>query len=421
MNNCTMNSYEMKRDILNFSKKISERANKSTSKFIMDMQFGLAKSGSCLISEISRALDENIKLNYTIERLCDNLSNMYDDEKELIWNNYLDEVKKNVDLDNPIVLFDDSDINKEYSRKLEDLDRVIDASSQDKRIVNGYHVCEATILTKNEKQPLSIYSQIYSCKSENFESKNKYTIESIKTAEKLVGNNFTGVFDRGYDDNKIFNYMEKNKHKFVVRLDDQRVLLFKGIRRNVEEVSKTRKGKIKMTALFDDNEEKELMISYTKAILPYNKKEYTVVFVYGLSEEHPMKLLTNIKNAEKEDVIKIVRLYLSRWRIEEHFRGKKQEYDFENMRVRTLKAMNNLNMMLTIHLGYIAMLVDKMDKKLLVIKIIEASKSLRRKIIVWLSQISRGIKEILKYCHTGIKEWQNIEQRLEYKQLQLKL
>lgn len=421
MSNCTMNSYEMKRDILNFSKKISEGVNKSTSKFIMDMQFGLAKSGSCLISEISRALDENIKLNYTIERLCDNLSNMYDDEKELIWNNYLDEVKKNVDLNNPIVLFDDSDINKEYSRKLEDLDRVIDASSQDKRIVNGYHVCEATILTKNEKQPLSIYSQIYSCKSENFESKNKYTTESIKAAEKLVGSNFTGVFDRGYDDNKIFNYMEKNKHKFVVRLDDQRVLLFKGIRRNVEEVSKTRKGKIKMTALFDDNEEKELMISYTKAILPYNKKEYTVVFVYGLSEEHPMKLLTNIKNAEKEDVIKIVRLYLSRWRIEEHFRGKKQEYDFENMRVRTLKAMNNLNMMLTIHLGYIAMLADKIDKKLLVIKIIEASKSLRKKIIVWISQISRGIKEILKYCHTGIKEWQDIEQRPEYKQLQLKL
>ena len=421
MLNSTMNSYEMKRDIVNFSKKVSEGVNKSTSKFVIDMEYGLAKSGSCLISEIARSLDENIKLNYTIERLCDNLSNMYDDEKELIWNNYLDEVKKNVDLDSPIVLFDDSNINKEYSRKLEDLDRVVDASSQEKKIVNGYHVCEATILTKNEKQPLSIYSKIYSCKSKTFESKNKYTIESIHAAEKLVGEDFIGVFDRGYDDNKIFNYMEKNKHKFVVRLDDQRVLLFKGIRRNVEEVSKTRKGKIKMTALFDDNEEKELMISYTKAILPYNKKEYTVVFVYGLSEEHPMKLLTNIKNEEKEDAIKIVRLYLSRWRIEEHFRGKKQEYDFENMRVRTLKAMNNLNMMLTIHLGYIVMLVDKMDKKLLVIKIIESSKSLRRKIIVWLSQISRGIKEILKYCHTGIKEWQEIEIREKYKQLEFKL
>ena len=419
MNNFTMNAYEMKRDLLNFSKKISNGVNHPTSKFVMDMQFGLAKSGSCLISEIARLLNEEIKLNHTIERLCDNLSNMYDEESNTIWNNYLKEVKKNVDLDNSIVLFDDSDINKEYSRKLEDLDRVIDASSTDKRIVNGYHVCEATILTKNEKQPLSIYSKIYSCKSNNFESKNKYTMESIKAAEELVGDNFIGVFDRGYDDNKIIHYM--SIHKFVIRLDDERVLLFKGKRHSVEEIAQGRKGKIKMKALFDDNEEKELKISYTKVKLPYNKKEYTLVIVYGLSEEHPMKLLTNLEYAKKENVIKIVRLYLSRWRIEEHFRGKKQEYDFENMRVRTLKSMNNLNMMLTIHLGYMAMLSDKIDKKLLVIKIIEASKSLRGKIIVWLSQMARGIKEILKYCHTGIKEWQEIEHQEKIKQLQLVL
>ena len=418
MNNYTMNAYEVKRDLLNFSKKISEGVNQPTTKFIMDMQFGLAKSGSCLISEIARSLNENIKLNYTIERLCDNLSNLYDDESNIIWSNYLKEVKRNVDLDNHIVLFDDSDINKEYSRKLEDLDRVIDASSQDKRIVNGYHVCEATILTRNEKQPLSIYSQIYSCKSKNFESKNKYTMESIKRAEDLVGDNFIGVFDRGYDDNKIIDYM--TKHKFVIRLDDKRVLLLKGKRHSVEEIAKGRKGKIKMKALFDDNEEKELMISYTKTKLPYNKKEYTLVIVYGLGET-PMKLLTNLEYAEKEDVIKIVRLYLSRWRIEEHFRGKKQEYDFENMRVRTLKSMNTLNMMLTIHLRYMLMLSDKIDRKLLVIKIIEASKSLRGKIIVWLSQMARGIKEILKYCHTGIKGWQEIKHQEKIKQLQLVL
>lgn len=89
MNNYTMNSYEVKRDLINFSKKISVGVNNPTSKFIMDMQFGLAKSGSCLISEIARSLNEDIKLNYTIERLCDNLSNMYDDESNVIWNNYL--------------------------------------------------------------------------------------------------------------------------------------------------------------------------------------------------------------------------------------------------------------------------------------------------------------------------------------------
>ena len=421
MNNFTTNIYEMKREILNFSKKVSNGINKSTSKFVMDMQYGLAKGGSVLISNIARSLDENIKLNYTIDRLCDNLVNLYQDEKEMIWNNYLNEVSKNIDKENAVVLFDDSDINKEYSKKLEDLDKVIDASSKDKRIVNGYHVCEATVLTKNEKQPISIYSKIYSCKSDKFISKSMYTLESIKEAEKLIGKNFIGIFDRGYDDNKIFKYMSNNNHKFVIRLDDERTLLFKGKKRSVKEVSNSRKGKISYKALFSENEEYELMLSYTKATLPANKKEYTLVIVYGLSEEKPMKLLTNIEIKEKEDVIKIVRLYLSRWRIEEHFRGKKQEYDFENMRVRTLESMNNLNMMLTVHLGHIAILADNMNKKLLTIKIIYASKSLKDKAIVWLSQIARGIKEILKYAHNGIKEWQEIEVRNKCKQLSLKL
>lgn len=421
MNNFIKNPYEIKREIVNFSKKISGSCTKPTSKFVLDMQYGLAKSGSCLISNIARALDEDIKLSYTIERLCDNLSNMYKEDKKTIWDNYLNEVKNNIKGKDNVALFDDSDINKEYSKKLEDLDRVIDASSQDKKIVNGYHKCEATVLTKNEKQPISVYSKIYSCKSADFKSMNAYTLESIKAVEEVCGKDFIGIFDRGYDDNKIYDYMSKNGHKFVVRLDDERQLLFKGKRRSVGEVSKTRKGKIKMTALFDDNDENELMISYTKAILPYNKKEYTLVIVYGLSEDKPMKLLTNLEHAEKEEIIKIVRLYLSRWRIEEYFRGKKQEYDLENMRVRTLESMNNLNMMLTIHLGHLAILADKVNKNLLITKIIYASKSLKNKAIVWLSQIARGIKEMLSYAHKGIKEWQDIASKEKYKQLTLRL
>ena len=421
MNNITMNTYEMKREICNFSKKMSNGLNKSKSKFVLDMQYGLAKGGSCLISEVARALDEKIKLGYTIERLCDNLGQLYPEEKEQIWKNYLNEVEKNIDKENAIALFDDSDINKEYSRKLEDLDRVIDASSPDKRIVNGYHVCEATMLTKNEKQPISVYSKIYSCKSQNFRSKNDYTLESIKAVEELVGEQFIGIFDRGYDDNKIFQYMSKGKRKFVVRLNDKRTLLFKGKKKSVEEVSNTRKGKIVMKLLFDDNEETEVLLSYTKAVLPYNNKEYTLVIVYGLSEEHPMKLLTNIKINTKEDVIRVARLYLSRWKIEEHFRGKKQEYDFENMRVRTLESMNNLNMLLTIHLGHIAIIADKINKNLLTIKIIYASKSLKEKAIVWLGQIAKGIKNILAYAHEGIKKWEEITIKVHERQLQLQL
>lgn len=417
MTNFTMYAYELKRDLMNFSKKISIGLSKPDSKFLMDMLFGISSSGSTLISEISRSLKENIKLSYTIERLCNHLSSF--DDNAIIMNNYFKECK-NIFGDKPIVLFDDSDISKIYGKKFEDLDEVVDGSSKEKSITPGYHVCEAVALTKMEKQPISLYSKIYSCKSRNFISKNEYTMESIKTSEEVLNKSFVGVFDRGYDDNKIIDYMSKN-NEFVIRMKDKRTFLFKGRKKNCYEEAIKRKGKIRMTLLFDDNEEREVYLSHTRVTLPYNKSDYELVIVYGLSDERPLILLTNLSIHSKEDVIKVVRLYFSRWRIEEYFRAKKQEYNFENMRVRTLKSMNNLNTILTIYLGYIGMLSEKIDRKLMTIKIIEASKSLRRKIIVWLSQIARGIKEILKYCHTGIKEWQKIDTREKYKQLKLKL
>lgn len=418
MNNFTTNTYEMKREILNFSKKISNNLNKSEIKFIQDIEYGISRSGSCLISNISRSLMEDIKLKNTIERLCDNLNKFNKDK--IIYNNYINEIK---DLfpDEPIALFDDSDISKVYGKKFEDLDDVIDASSKNKEIVKGYHVCEAVILTKKEKQPISTYSKIYSCKSDGFISKNSYTYKSIESVIKTLNRKFIGIFDRGYDDNKIIDYMEKNDNYFVIRMQDRRNFLFKGKKKNCYQEAIKRKGKIRMELWFDNNETYEVYISHTKVTLPYNKKEYELVICYGLSEEHPLILLTNRDIHSKEDVIKVVRMYFSRWRIEEYFRAKKQEYEFENIRLRTLKGMNNLNLLLTIHLGHINKLSEEMNHKLLSIKIIEASKSLRNKIIVWLSQFARGIKEILSYAHTGIKDWMYIEKREKYKQLELRL
>lgn len=419
MYNYTMDCYETKREILRFSEKMSKGLNKKKIKFINDMQYGLSKSKSCLISEISRSLDENIKLKNTIERLCDNLQSLNKNDVKIIKENYLNEIKKYFP-DESIAIFDDSDIAKKYGKKFEDLDQVIDASDKDKKIVNGYHVCEAVILGKKEKQPFSVYSEIYSCKSKDFVSKNKYTMESIDTVIDVLKRKSNMVFDRGYDDNKIIEYADKSGNNFVIRMNDKRNFLFKGKKKNAYEEALRRKGKMKMNLWFEE-ENVEISVSHTKVTLPYNKKDYELVFVYGLSEARPLILLTNRVIHSKEDVIKVVRLYFYRWRVEEYFRSKKQEYEFENMRVRTLKAMNNLNLMLMIHMGHLGMLIEDIDKKLLTIKILERSKSIRKKVIVWLNQISRGISEILKYAQKGIREYQKIEKREKYKQLELKL
>ena len=61
--------------------------------------------------------------------------------------------------------------------------------------------------------------------------------------------------------------------------------------------------------------------------------------VYGLSATL-IVLLTNRAVNGKAEALRVVRMYFTRWRIEEYFRFKKQRLRFENLRVRTLKVMN---------------------------------------------------------------------------------
>ena len=427
MNNFTTNTYEVKRDILNFSKKISEGLCKPDKKFIADMLYGIEKSGSILFSDIARALNEDNKLKNTVERLCDRCNNLSDESIEKIKENYLNEAIKHLPNDEVILIEDDSDVNKEYSKKLEDLCTVRDASSKEDRYVNGYHICEVVGLTKNEKQPISLYSKIYSTETSGFISCPEETKVSEKEViKKLREKNdkikIITVKDRGYDSYSLFEETINNKISFIVRLDGDRYMLFKGKKRLVKDVAATRKGKIH-TKLMYKGENTDCYISYTKVQFPKMKdKDLSLVIIYRKDEESdPMYLLTDLPIKTKEDVIKIARTYMMRWKIEEYFKTKKQNYDFENFRVRSLRGINNLNLMLSCVMLHIGILADKIDFKLLIIKIIEASKSIKTKAIVWYGQISRGIKNILAYAHEGIRKWQKIESREKFKQLQLKL
>ncbi len=426
MNNFTTNTYEMKRDILNFSKKITDRLDKPTTKFVSKMFYGIEKSNSILFSEIARTLKEKIKLKNTIERLCDNCNTLSNEELNIIKENYFNIALKQLPDDEIILIEDDSDVNKEYSNKLEDLCTVRDASSKQEKYVNGYHVCEIVGLSKNEYQPISLYSKIYSTESKGFKSCPNETMKSEKYVVNKIRRNKVSkiivVKDRGYDSFELFKSTIDNEISFVVRLDGNRHLLFKGKKKIVSDVASIRKGKIHTRLMYKGNNT-DCYISYTTVQLPKIKdKNLNLVIIYRKDEENdPMYLLTNLPIKTKEDVEKISRIYMLRWRIEEYFKTKKQNYDFENFRLRSLNAINNLNLILTCVMLHLGILIEKMNVKLLVIKIIEASKSLKNKALVWYGQISSGIANILKYAKTGIKEWFEIEIRSKYKQLKLKL
>ena len=405
MNNFTTNTYQMKRDIVNFSKKICKNSNKPESKFVTDMIYGISKSKDILLSSIAEALNENTKKAYTIDRLSDNLAS---DLSTSIEENYCNLVMDSLG-DNPVFLVDDSDIIKPLGNKFENLGVVRDGSSRYKSYEKGYHHTEIVGLTKNMKQPISLFSKIHSSTQKDFISANSVTYEGL---DKVIGllneRKLKGIFvnDRGYDSNDIFNYYISQNQYFVIRLTEKRKVYFKNKWYKIITLRDSRKGKIKMNLLFQ-GEEKECYVSILKVQITAKKKWINLVLIYGLCDT-PMMIASNIPVKSKEDVIKIARCYLNRWRIEEYFKFKKQEYNFENFRVRTLKSINNLNKMLTYAIGLIALLSEKIGKREFVNKIIKESKSLKEKVFLWFYQLARGIYNILSMARTGIRDWEDI-------------
>ena len=92
MTNYNTLSNNLKRDLLNFSGKISKNLTKPTQKFISDMIFGIISSKNCKLTKIGCALKEDIALKKTVERLGRNLSAF--SNEETLMDNYIDTVKK---------------------------------------------------------------------------------------------------------------------------------------------------------------------------------------------------------------------------------------------------------------------------------------------------------------------------------------
>lgn len=142
------------------------------------MCYWLLDGKNCLLSYVARQLKEtgSTKLNNTVDRFSNSLLKLDKEEIQKIKENYFKKVTKYLLEDYVIVLNDDTELNKEYSKKLEDICIVCDVSSQIERYVNGYMVCKYAALSNDSKTSISLYSKIYSTTSKGFVSENNETI-----------------------------------------------------------------------------------------------------------------------------------------------------------------------------------------------------------------------------------------------------
>lgn len=133
-----------------------------------------------------------------------------------------------------------------------------------------------------------------------------------------------------------------------------------------------------------------------------------------------MMLATNKELKSKEDVVRIARLYFSRWRIEEYFRCKKQVFQFENFRVRKLKAINALNFYVTLCMAFLSFISMKSETNALKVSIIRTAAPVKEKVQFCYYRLAKGILGILSYAKEGVRLWFKTK-RPTYQQLCLKL
>lgn len=415
MLNSTSITYQMKREILTFSNKMSRKLTRPEKKFMADMTYGMLASGSCLLTDIVDQLHEDTKKVNSVERLTRHLN------KGILNNaqqSYLSLIRKWTPK-NPVIHIDDSDVTKPDGYKFEALGIVRDGSestSAKNVYKKGYHVTEAAVLTANS-HPVSIFSEIHSSNEKSFTSINDITASAIQRGVALFGK-ATFVMDRGYDDNKMFLSLEQLKQDYVIRIKTNRKLLLHNRWMTASELCNRRKGKVKMP-LFYKGKNHEAYLSHVKVQITASRKDVYLVLVYGITE-HPMMLVTNKEICSKEDVISVAMTYFSRWRIEEYFRCKKQMFQFENFRVRKLAAINALNFYITVCMAFLAHISLKSETNALKVSIIQTAAPIKKKVHFCYYRLAKGIRGILSYAKEGIRLWFRTK-RPKYRQLRLKL
>ena len=402
----TTNTYTLKREILNFSNKISKQLSKPERKFTADMTYGMLAAGSCLLTDVVDQLHEDSKKINIVDRLSRHLDKGVPAQAAY---SYLQQIKKWVPSE-PVIHIDDSDVVKSGGYKFESLGIVRDGSestSAKNVYKKGYHVTEPCVLTTGN-HPVSIFSKVHSSAEKGYKSANTVTFEAMERGPALF-EKATFCMDRGYDDNKMFLKLDSLNQEYVIRLKSNRKLLYHNKWTFATELRNRRKGKIK-TNVFYKGKNHEAYISHVKVQITASRKDIYLVLVYGITE-HPMMLATNKEIKSKEDVIKVARTY---------FRCKKHMFRFENFRVRKLRAINALNFYITLCMGFLAHMSMKSETNALKVSIIQKADPVKAKVFFCYYRLAKGIRGILSYAKEGVRLWFR-PKRPRYRQLCLKL
>ena len=393
---------KLREQIVQFSGELAFNWGKVTLRFLTEAIYGIQARQSVRLTEIARALGEEISVKKTQYRLCRQLG------REGLGTRVMDAICRmgagSVEKKTLLVL-DLSDITKKYARKMEYMARVRDGSQ--KCLGNGYWTLSVIATDVGKPQLVPLYNHLYSHKSPDHQSENTEIRRAVRRVVKHTHKRGVWVLDRGGDRGAVFEELMNQGLSFIIRLKKTRDLVYRKGKHLVEDLAAVC-PMIHAERIVKQEGGKETIYDLEFGALPVRlpgkDEPLALVVVRGFGKE-PMTLLTSHRVTRgRKSLWWVISAYLTRWRIEETIRFIKQSYQVEDIRLLTYIRLQNM-MAILLAVAYFAMVYLGFRIKLRVLAghVLKAARRLFGIPDFQFYALADGIREILFGRQKGLE------------------
>jgi len=368
-----------KRIQINFNQYFSKilTLSKAEHKALKELTLGILKSKHIHINKIVSSLQEDIKLKDVAKRLSRQyLKNNF---WEKVTTSHIQALSKSIKKEDYLI-WDGTDISKKYAKFMEGLEFVRNGDT--KTIGLGYNVLNVNVINSS-KEIKPLYSKAYSfemgAKSENNEIKS-----AASFIKNITGNIGMWILDRGADNTILKDYFVESINQFVIRLKRNTKVNYKGKDIRVDKlvnkltftqsqtVTKVKKNK-RVQETYD--------LSIVEIDYAIRSKKYKLHLVVTKNKKGGLAYLLVKSNKENQFEIleQAFKGYGYRWSIEEYHRHIKQEYNLEDIQMRTFTGIQSILAVLTIAMNIIYNELKSIHIKLL----LDSGINLLNKNAVW--------------------------------------
>ena len=320
---------------------------KPESRAMKDMVTGILKSQSVFVNQIAASLRESLKLKDVAKRLS--AQYLKEDYAEKVLGHHLSTASKSVGRDSFIIM-DGTDISKKYAKFMEGLEFVKNGDTGE--IGLGYNVLNINAIN-GHKEITPLYSKAYS-----FEMGALSVNNEIKSAVRDVDTHLQGkgcwVIDREADNETLKDFFTTQCSSCIIRLKRNTRLIYKDEALKVSQIAHG------------------IQYPCTQSVTKI-KKDRPVIKTYGLAA---VKVMDNSKGNTKALWLVICKdkahgglCYLLvkspltcpievaqwafkgyglRWSIEEYHRHVKQQYNLEDIQIKTFTGLQSMLALLTV-------------------------------------------------------------------------